>query len=79
MLLNNSTPQTLFYTISGNGAVDCGTINVGATVAQPYYDNMKNVTVSYYVAGTGQAPPPFAIKIPNTGAGKVVTIGFWVE
>lgn len=79
MLINNNTPQTLFYGISTNSSVDCGTIKPGGTAVQPYYDNQTNVTVSCFVQGTGQTPPPFAIAIPNTGVQKTVTIGFWVE
>jgi len=78
MLLNNSTPNSIFYTIGTNSSADCGSIDPGATADLPYYDNQTNVSVSYYRFGNGQVLP-FTIAIPNTGSGKVVTIGFWVE
>jgi hypothetical protein len=79
MLLNNNTPQTLFYSIGTAGSVDCGTINPGDTASLPYYDNQTGVAVSFFVQTTNPTPAPFVVNIPSTGKGKAVTLGLFVE
>lgn len=79
MLLNNNTPQQLFYSIGTANSADCGTINAGDTASLPYYDNQTNVSVSFVVQSSSPNPAPYVINIPSTGTGKAVTIGFYVE
>ena len=79
MLLNNNTPQQLFYSIGAANSADCGTIAAGDSASLPYYDNQTNVSVSFFVQTSNPNPAPFVIDIPTTGTGKAVTIGFYVE
>ena len=79
MLLNNNTPQQLFYSIGAANSADCGTIDAGDSASLPYYDNQSNVSVSFFVQTSNPNPAPFVIDIPATGTGKAVTIGFYVE
>jgi hypothetical protein len=79
MLLNNNTPQQLFYSISSTNYVDCGTINAGDTTDLPAYDDQTNVAVSFFIPTANPSPAPYVINIPATGTGKAVTIGLFVE
>jgi hypothetical protein len=78
MDIYNNTPNEAFYGISYAGAGDCGTIEAGATVSLPGYDNQTNVSVDLSCTSP-QVPSPFNITINDTGTGKVVTVGLYFE
>lgn len=74
MFIQNSTPGELFYTVSSPGSVDCGTINSGQS-QDAGYDNQTNVKVEV----SPVTASVFSINIPETGTGKVVTVGMYFE
>jgi hypothetical protein len=81
MKLYNNTPNEVFYSISSPGAGDCGTIASGDTADLPSYDNQETVRVGFAAMPFSSAPEitPFKVTIPETGTGKVVTIGIYQE
>lgn len=80
MKLYNNTSNDVFYSISSPGTGNCGTITAGGTTDLPFYDNKQSLNVGF--SATPASPSkvtPFTVTIPNTGVGKVVTIGLFFE
>lgn len=73
MLIQNSSPDNIFYGISNPGSADCGTINAN-DAQEVNYNNQSNVNV--FISPDGGAKT-FSITIPQTGTGKVVTVGMY--
>ncbi len=73
MLIQNSSPNTVFYGVSNPGSADCGTINANDS-QEVGYDNQSNV---YVFVSPDPGVKTFSINIPETGTGKVVTVGMY--
>lgn len=79
MKLFNNTGNEVFYGISSSSLGDCGTIAAGDTADLPAYDNQTGVSVDFTPTPVGQQPSPFTVTIANSGEGKAVTIGLFME
>jgi hypothetical protein len=75
MQLLNNTSNEVLYTISAGTSDSCGTIDPGQTAEEPSYDGTQNVSVFFSNNNGG----PFTITIPESGEGKVVTVGIYFE
>ncbi|MFO1044697.1 MAG: hypothetical protein U0941_23230 [Planctomycetaceae bacterium] len=73
MLIQNCSPNTIFYGISNPGSADCGTIDANQT-QDAGYNNQSNVSVVISPLGGSSS---FPITIPETGTGKVITVGLY--
>lgn len=74
MIVQNSTSNQIFYSISSPGSADCGTIDAGQAT-EVGYNNQTDVNVSLRPIDTSE----FSVTIPQTGTGKVVTVGLYFE
>lgn len=71
MKVFNNTSNDLFYDISAPGVGDCGNIAAGGTADWPSYDNTQDVRVGFTA--------PMELTINDSGTGKVVTVGLYLE
>ena len=80
MKLFNNTGNEVYYQVQSASAYNCGTIEAGGTT-DVGYDNQSNVKVSFTATPVQQPPQvtPFTVVVPQTGTGKVVTIGLFQE
>ena len=77
MKLFNNTSNEVYFGISAPGVGDCGNIAAGDTADWPQYDNMQDVNVTF--AAMPNPPSPFDLTINDTGTGKAVTIGLYLQ
>lgn len=75
MKLYNNTSDQVEYTISSATSDNCGSIDAGQTADEPFFDNMKGVTV-YFSTTSGN---PFNVTIPESNEGMTVTVGMYFE